>query len=142
MALAVAVRGWIGLAQDRLAKTLLGAPGVSFQLLTRAQLCGTGRHRRLPGVVGLADGAVVFHGVFGETRIVPSDAIQKIVTGSRLADGRMLLRREALRLTRSGGEEVQFVLSRSSAAAWRSHLGLWAVEQRRAALDLVTPGKR
>ena len=93
-------------------------------------------------MVGLTDAAVVFHGVFGETRIVPTDAIQKIVTGTRLADGRALLRRETLRLTRRDGEEIQFVLSRASAAAWRSHLGLWAVEERRAAMDVVTPGRR
>jgi len=141
-AAALAVREYVGRAQDRLARTLLEAPGASYRLLTRAELCGPGRHRRFPGVVGLTDQAVAFHGVFGETRILPTDAIQKIVTGTRLADGRTLLRREALRLTRRGGEEIQFVLSRASATAWRSHLGLWAVEARRAEMDVVTPGKR
>lgn len=141
-AASVAVRASVGRAQDRLARSLLESPGASFRLLTRGELCGPGRHRRFPGVVGLTGSAVVFHGVFGETRILPTDAIVKIVTGTRLADGRALLRREALRLTRQGGEETQFVLSRSSASAWRSHLGLWAVEERRAAMDLVTPGKR
>ncbi|HKD18698.1 MAG TPA: hypothetical protein VKG23_12680 [Thermoanaerobaculia bacterium] len=141
-ATAVAVRTFVGRAQDRLARTLLETPGAAYKLLTRGELCGPGRHRRLPGVVGLTDGAIVFHGVFGETRTLPTDAIQKIVTGTRLADGRVLLRREVLRLTRREGEELQFVLSRASASAWRSHLGLWAVEERRAAMDVVTPGKR
>ena len=141
-ATAVAVRVFVGRAQDRLARSLLEGPGAAYRLLTRGELCGSGRHRRLPGVVGLTDAAIVFHGVFGETRILPTEAIQKIVTGTRLADGRTLLRREVLRLTRSGGEELQFVVSRASASAWRSHLGLWAVEARRAAMDVVTPGKR
>jgi len=141
-ATAVAVRTFVGRAQDRLARTLLETPGAAYKLLTRGELCGPGRHRRLPGVVGLTDGAIVFHGVFGETRTLPTGAIQKIVTGTRLADGRVLLRREVLRLTRREGEELQFVLSRASASAWRSHLGLWAVEERRAAMDVVTPGKR
>jgi hypothetical protein len=141
-AAALAIRTYVGRAQDRLARAQLDAPGASFRLLTRAELCGPGRHRRFPGVVGLTDSAVVFHGLFGETRLLPTDAIQKIVTGTRLADGRTLLRREALRLTRRGGEEIQFVLSRASASAWRSHLGLWAVEARRAEMDVVAPGKR
>jgi hypothetical protein len=141
-ATAAAVRAFVGRAQDRLARALLESPGAPFRLLTRGDLCGPGRHRRLPGVVGLTDAAVLFHSIFGETRIVPTGAIQKIVTGTRLADGRTLLRRETLRLTRRDGEELQFVLSRDSAAAWRSHLGLWAVEERRAAMDVVTPGRR
>lgn len=140
-AIAVAMRAFVGRAQDRLARTLLEPGGTPFRLLTRGELCGTGRHRRLPGVIGLTDAALEFHGVFGETRILPTDAIRKIVTGTRLSDGRTLFRREALRLTRSGGEELQFVVSRASASAWRSHLGLWAVEARRAAMDVVTPGK-
>ena len=90
-AAAAAVRAFVGRARDRLARALLESPGASFGLLTRGDLCGPGRHRRLPGLVGLTDAAVVFHGVFGETRIVPTDAIQKIVTGTRLADGRALL---------------------------------------------------
>ena len=142
VATAVAMRMFVGRAQDRLARTLLEAPGASYRLLTRAELCGNGRHRRFPGVVGLTDAAIVFHGVFGETGTLPTEAIQKIVTGTRLADGRTLLRREVLRLTRRGGEETQYVVSRASASAWRSHLGLWAVEERRAAMDVVAPGKR
>ena len=58
-----------------------------------------------------------------------------------MANGRRLLRREVLRLTRAGGEEREFVLARASASAWRSHLGLWAIEERRAAMDTVTPGR-
>jgi hypothetical protein len=138
---AVVPRVLLGRAQDRLAKSLLEETGASFKLLTRAELCTVGAYRRLPGVLGLTEDALVFHGVFGEAETLPTARIQKIVTGTRLASGRELLGREVLRLTRSGGEELEFVLARAPASAWRSHLGLWAVEERRAAMDVVTPGK-
>lgn len=128
-------------AQDRLATRLLAETGASYKLLTRAELCTRGAYRRLPGVLGLTEGSLVFHGLFGETESLPTARLQKIVTGSRMANGRRLLRREVLRLTRAGGEELEFVLARASASAWRSHLGLWAIEERRAAMDTVTPGR-
>lgn len=129
-------------AQDRLARRLLDAPDASFRLLTRAERATAHAYRRLPGVLGLTQDALVFHGLFGETETLATSRIQKIVTGSVLSSGRRLLRREVLRLTASGGEEIEFVLERASASAWRSHLGLWAVEERRAAIDVVTPGRR
>ena len=141
LAAVIAIRAGLGHAQDRLARRLLSEPSDLFQLLTRAEMCAQGAYRRLPGVLGLTREAVVFQGLFGETVTLPTEEIRRIVTGTRLADGRRLLGREVLRLARTGGEEVQFVLARDSAAAWRSHLGLWAVEERRAAPDLVTPGK-
>ena len=136
----VVPRALLARAQDRLARRILGEPGAAFKLLTRAELC-TGAHRRVPGVLGLTEGSLAFHGVFGDTEMLPTARIQKIVTGTRLASGRALHGRQVLRLTRTGGEELEFVLARASASAWRSHLGLWAVEERRAAMDLVTPGK-
>ena len=139
---AVVPRVLLGRAQDRLAKGLLEETGASLKLLTRAELCTGRAYRRLPGVLALTEGALVFHGVFGETETLPTARIQKIVTGSRLANGRELLGREVLRLTRSGGDELEFVLPRASASAWRSHLGLWAVEERRAAMDFVSPGRK
>ncbi len=136
----VVPRTLLGRAQDRLAKRLLEEERAPFQLLTRAELCA-GKYRRLPGVLGLTGGAVEFRGVFGETETIATPRIRKIVTGSRLSNGRRLLRREALRLARSNGEDLEFVLSRASASAWRSHLGSWAVAERKAAMDLVTPGR-
>ena len=82
-----------------------------------------------------------FRGVFGETETIATPRLSRIVTGSRLSNGRRLFRREALRLSRSNGEDLEFVLTRASASAWRSHLGLWAIEQRKAAMDVVTPGR-
>jgi hypothetical protein len=140
--LAVVPRRLLRRAQDRLARRLLDGPGASFRLLTRAERTTTGAYRRLPGVLGLTPDALVFHGLFGETETLATSRIQKIVTGSVLSNGRRLLHREVLRLTASGGEEIEFVLERASASAWRSHLGLWAVEERRAAIDVVTPGRR
>ncbi len=127
-------------AQDRLAAKLLAQGGAAFKLLTRAERVA-GKYRRAPGVLGLTEEAVSFEGLFGETEIVPTSRIRKIATGSRLASGRRLLRQEVLRLTRSSGEDVEFVLARASAGAWRSHLGLWAVAERKAAMDQVTPGR-
>jgi len=130
----------LGRSQDRLAQRLLAETGETFKLLTRAELCA-GKYRRLPGVLGLTEGGVEFRGVFGETETIATPRLSKIVTGSRLSSGRRLFRREALRLSRSNGEDLEFVLTRASASAWRSHLGLWAINERKAAMDLVTPGR-
>ena len=145
-ALLIAVpRILLGRAQDRLAAKLLAEPGAAFKLLTRAERVA-GTHRRTPGVLGLTEDAVAFHGLFGETEVLPTSRMSKIVTGQRLASGRKLLRHEVLRLTRSNGEDLEgedleFVLARASAGAWRSHLGLWALAERQAAMDRVTPGR-
>jgi hypothetical protein len=128
-------------AQDRLAKRLLAEDPGRFQLLTRAELVA-GQHRRLPGVLGLTHDAVQFEGLFGERETVATERIQKIVTGRRMASGRRLLRLEVLRITRAGGTELELVLAPDSASAWRSHLGLWAVRERTAAMDTVTPGRK
>jgi hypothetical protein len=128
-------------SQDRLARTLLAAEGERLKLLTRAELV-IGKYRRVPGVLGLSEEAVAFRGLFGETERIPTSRIQKITTGGRLASGRRLIRLEVLRLTQTGGGELELILSPASAAAWRSHLGLWAVKERTAAAGLVTPGRR
>jgi len=130
----------LGRAQDRLAARLLAESGAAFKLLTRAERVA-GAHRRIPGVLGLTEDAVSFHGLFGESEVLSTSRIQKIATGQRLASGRKLLRREVLRLTRSSGEDLELVLARASAGAWRSHLGLWAIAERKAAMDQVTPGR-
>jgi len=124
-------------SQDRLAreKIALGKP----DLLTRADFV-VGRYRRAPGILEFARAAVRFDGLFGELVVLPTAEIRRIETGQRLATGRRLLRLEVLRLTRSTGELVEFVLSPASALAWRSHLGLWAVRERQADADRVIPG--
>jgi len=126
-------------AQDRLAKEKL-ATGHNPMLLTRAELV-VGRHRRVPGVLALTTVAIRFDGLFGESAVLPTSEIQKIETGQRLASGRLLFRLEVLRLTAAGREPTEFVLPRDSAAAWRSHLGLWAVKERQADADRVVPGR-
>jgi len=140
--LAVVPRRLLRRAQDRLARRLLEEPSASFRLLTRAERTTSQSYRRLPGVLGLTADAVVFFGLFGERETLATSRIQKIVTGSVLSSGRRLLGREVLRLTASDGAEIEFVFERDSGSAWRSHLGLWAVEERRAAMDVVTPGRR
>ena len=139
--LVVAPRVLLRRSQDRLAKRLLAAEGETLKLLTRAELV-IGKYRRVPGVLGLSEEAVAFRGLFGETERIPTSRIQKIITGGRLASGRRLFRLEVLRLTQTGGGELELVMSPASAAAWRSHLGLWAVQERTATAGLVTPGRR
>jgi hypothetical protein len=126
--------------QDRLASRLLAESGGSFQLLTRAEHV-VGLHRRMPGVLGLRENAIVFSGLFGESEILPTARIQKIATGRKLASGRRLLRLEVVRFSRQEGDELEFVMAPPSAGAWRSHLGLWAVAERKSALDTVKPGR-
>ena len=127
-------------AQDRLAERILASRKTAPALLTRAELV-VGRWHRLPGVLAFADGAVSFEGVFGDAVVIPTERIGKIVTGRKLSSERVLFRLEALRITRTGGEETEFVLSPESAGAWRSHLGLWAMQERVADAEAVTPGK-
>jgi hypothetical protein len=127
-------------AQDRLAQSRLEAGGAEWKLLTRADLV-VSRYRRLPGILGLTEDALVFEGIFGEREVVATSRIQKIATGRRMASGRKLVRQEVLRVTRSAGDELEFVLSRASVSAWRSHLGLWAARERQADADRVSPGR-
>jgi hypothetical protein len=145
-ALAVVPRLLLKRAQDRLAERLLakerGEGGETYRLLTRAERV-VGPRRRLPGVLGLTADSLVFESLFGEREVLALSRIGKIVTGRRLSTGRELVRQEVLRIARtSDGAELEVVLSVASAAAWRSHLGLWAVEERRAAMDTVTPGRK
>jgi hypothetical protein len=139
--LSVAPRLLLRQSQDRLARTVLAEAGGGLKLLTRADLVA-GVYRRIPGVLGLTEGELRFQGLFGETELLPTSRIEKIVTGTRLANGRRLVRLEVLRVTRTGGGELEFVLAPASASAWRSHLGLWAIRERTASMDTVAPGRR
>jgi len=125
-------------SQDRLAQARLETD--DWKLLTRADLV-VSRYRRLPVILGLTDQELIFEGLFGEREVLATSRIQKIVTGRRLASGRRLVRLEVLRVTRSTGGDLEFVLSPASAFAWRSHLGLWAARERQADVDRVTPGR-
>jgi hypothetical protein len=127
-------------AQDRLAKEAIEREPDAWKLLTRAELV-KGRYRRLPGLLGLKEGSLEFSGLHGESILLPTARIQKIATGTRLASGRLLFRMEVLRVARSSGEDLEFVLTRPAASAWRSHLGLWAMAERQADADRVTPGR-
>ena len=126
-------------AQDRMAGERVKRDS-GIRLLTRADLI-SGRWRRVPGLLGLTEESLFFEGVFGENRILSTSRIVKIATGSKLASGRLLLRREVLRITGTDGGEVEFVLTLPAASAWRSHLGLWAMKERQADADRVSPGR-
>jgi hypothetical protein len=129
-------------AQDRKADEKIASAGDEFRLLTRADLV-TGRYRRLPGILGLKDDRLVFEGIFGESQELATSRIAKIETGRRLASGRTLLRLEVLRITAyssAAGPPLEYVLTPAAAGAWRSHLGLWAMKERQADADRVSPG--
>jgi len=127
-------------AQDRMARETLADTRRVFRLLTRADRVA-GRYRRVPGLLGLTDDRLVFEGVFGEEWELATSRVGKIATGRRLASGRMLLRLEVLRITGPAGDATEFVLTRHAAEAWRSHLGLWAVKERQADAERVSPGR-
>jgi hypothetical protein len=131
----------IGRAQDLLARKTMAREGKALRLLTRAELV-TGRFQRVPGLLVWRDDVLSFQGISGHDVTIPPSRIRKIVTADRLSSGRLLMRVEVLRLTDSDGEELEFVVARSSADAWRRLLGEWAVRERQAAaLDVVTTGK-
>ncbi len=140
LVLVVLPRKLLSRAQDRLARERLERSGAEFRLLTRGELV-VGRYRRLPGVLGLTGDRILFEGLFGESHELATSRIQKIETGRRLASGRVFLRLEVLRITPSAGEPMEFVLTRPAAGAWRSHLGLWAMKERQADADRVSPGR-
>jgi hypothetical protein len=127
-------------AQDRLARERMEKSTGEFRLLTRAELV-SGRYRRLPGILGLTGDRLLFEGLFGESVELSTSRIRKIETGRRLANGRLLLRLEVLRITPSSGDPMEFVLTAPAAGAWRSHLGLWAAAERQADAERVAPGR-
>ena len=133
-------RALVKSSQDRLAQAAILREGDNFKLLTKADLV-TGRYRRIPGVLGLTPQALLFTGLFGESLTVATPRVGKIATGRKLASGRKLVRMEVLRITRSDGGDVEFLLSPLSAFAWRSHLGVWAARERQADADRVATGR-
>lgn len=130
----------IGRAQDRLARAAMGRQGRSLRLLTRAELV-IGRFERIPGLLAWRDDVLSFQGITGSEVTIPPARIRKIVTADRLG-GRLLMKLEVLRLTDIDGEELEFVVARDSADAWRRFLGEWSVRERQAAAgrDVVTRG--
>ena len=142
VALLAVPRMALGKSQDRMARAKLEGPrGNTWKLLTRADLV-VGRYRRIPGLLGLDQETLTFESLFGDSTAIATSRIVKIITGQRLANGRTLVRRGVLRVVRQGGEETEFVVTRAALSAWRSHLGLWAGQERQADADRVVPGRR
>jgi hypothetical protein len=134
----------IGRAQDQLARTTMARDGKTLKLVTRAELV-IGKFQRIPGLLSWRDDVLVFQGIDGHTETIPPSRINKIVTADRMGSGRLLVKLEVLRFTDSEGEELEFVVARNSADAWRKMLGQWAGQQRTEAAardspDVVTRG--
>jgi hypothetical protein len=142
-ALVLVPRWLMSRAQDRRAEEWpRREPDV--RLLTRAELVGEGRWRRAPGLLALVHDTIRFEGIFDESWVLATSRIAKIVTGRKMASGRLLFRQEVLRLTAADGRETEFVLTPAAAVAWRSHLGLWAMAERvrdAGRADEVVPGR-
>jgi hypothetical protein len=119
----------IGRAQDQLARTTMARDGKTLKLVTRAELV-IGKFQRIPGLLSWRDDVLVFQGIDGHTETIPPSRINKIVTADRMGSGRLLVKLEVLRFTDSEGEELEFVVARNSADAWRKMLGDWAGRQR------------
>lgn len=131
----------IGRAQDRLAHATMARDGKALKLVTRAELV-VGRFRRIPGLLAWRDDVLTFQGIGGHSVTIPPSRIQKIVTADRLGSGRLLMKLEVLRLTDTDGEEIELVVARDSADAWRRLLGEWSLRERQAsAADVVTKGR-
>jgi hypothetical protein len=131
----------IGRAQDRLAHATMARDGKALKLVTRAELV-VGRFRRIPGLLAWRDDVLMFQGIGGHSMAIPPARIQKIVTADRLGSGRLLMKLEVLRLTDTDGEQIELVVARNSADAWRRLLGEWSVRERQAsAADVVTKGR-
>lgn len=118
--------------------------GKTLKLVTRAELV-IGKFQRIPGLLSWRDDVLVFQGIDGHTETIPPSRINKIVTADRMGSGRLLVKLEVLRFTDSEGEELEFVVARNSADAWRKMLGEWAGRQRAEATatgapDAVTRG--
>lgn len=140
-AILVVPRITLGRSQDRMARAKLEGPrGNTWKLLTRADLV-VGRYRRLPGLLGLDQESLTFESLFGDATTIATSRIVKIITGRRLANGRTLVHRGVLRVVRQGGDETEFVVTLAALSAWRSHLGLWAGQERQADADRVSPGR-
>lgn len=145
VAIAVVPRRLISRAQDRRAEEW-SRREPDVRLLTRAEMVGEGRWRRVPGLLALgrAGDTLTFEGLFDESWILATSRIAKIVTGRKMASGRLLFRQEVLRLTASDGRETEFVLTPAAAGAWRSHLGVWAMAERvrdAGPAEQVVPGR-
>lgn len=131
----------IGRAQDRLAHATMARDGKALKLVTRAELV-VGRFRRIPGLLAWRDDVLTFQGIGGHSVTIPPARIRKIVTADRLSSGRLLMKLEVLRLTDTDGEEIELVVARNSADAWRRLLGEWSLRERQvSAADVVTKGR-
>ena len=142
-AIAILPRRMISRAQDRRAEEW-SRRDPDLRLLTRAEMVGKGRWRRAPGLLALAGDTICFAGLFDESWSLATSRIGRIVTGRRMASGRLLFRQEVLWIATADGTESEFVLTPAAAGAWRSHLGLWAMAERvrdASRPDQVVPGR-
>jgi len=79
----------------------------------------------LPGAVGLTPQGLFWRGIASVEGSVPFQEIARIETDARLMSGRALLRNEALRITRTSGEVIEFVLAKGPAWEWHRAIGEW-----------------
>ena len=142
-ALAFVPRRLIRRSQDRLAAEILSREGKAgaLELLTPAEKF-VGAYRRVPGVLGMRGGEMIFQSSFGDSWTLPMGRVRKIVSGKVLSSGRRLFRDEALTLVDAEGAVSEFQMPHASAYQWRRLLSEWAARQKASEAAVVAPGKR
>jgi hypothetical protein len=140
--LALLPRRLIRRSQDRLAAEILSREGEAgaLRLLTPAEKF-VGAYRRVPGVLGMRGGDMIFETSFGDSWTLPMGRVRKIVSGKVLSSGRRLFRDEALMLVDAEGVVSEFQMPHASASQWRRLLSEWAARQKASEAVVLTPGK-
>jgi hypothetical protein len=141
--LALVPRRLIRRSQDRLAAEILSREGEAgaLALLTPAEKF-VGAYRRVPGVLGMRGGEMIFQTSFGDSWTLPMARVRKIVSGKVLSSGRRLFRDEALTLVDAEGVVSEFQMPHASAYQWRRLLSEWAARQKASEAAVVAPGRR
>ncbi len=79
----------------------------------------------LPGTVALTPAGLVWEALWNRAGSYSFEEIQRIETDERTQAQRGFFRSKVLRVTATGGEVLEFVLSPGHAWEWRQALGEW-----------------
>jgi hypothetical protein len=122
-ALVAAVQGLLWFFAARQRRRFYKALGPVVRIATPCRIA-EGR-ALVPASVGLTPLGLAWHGLAGVSGSVRFEDVQRMETDARLATGRRFFRSEVLRVTRTSGDAVEFVLTRADAWEWRRAIGEW-----------------
>ena len=83
----------------------------------------------LPGTVALTPAGLVWQALWGRSGSYSFEEIQRLETDERTQAQRGFFRSKVLRVSATGGEVVEFVLSPGHAWEWRQALGEWTARK-------------